>query len=67
MMNVPRCTHMTIIQNDKIYVMGGYTGDCERSTIIEYLNKAGKQWQNLRGELPYGVESALAVQVKSMK
>ena len=46
LMNVPRCTHTTVIQDGCIYVLGGYTGDCERSTVIEIfnLNKNKKQW-----------------------
>ena len=60
MMNVPRCTHTTVIQDGCIYALGGYTGDCERSTAIEILNlnKNKKQWVQVEAELPYGIESA---------
>ena len=38
-MNVNRCTSFVFVWNERIYVLGGYTGPYERDTKIEFLNE----------------------------
>lgn len=33
-MNIKRCSHLTIIYNKCLYILGGYTGEYERSPLI---------------------------------
>ena len=61
-MNIKRCTFLSLVWNERIYVFGGYTGEYERSRVIEYLDiGSNKQWKTLNVELNRGIESAFIV------
>lgn len=43
-LNVKRCTCHSMAWKDSVYVFGGYTGQYERSEVIERLNVQDKKW-----------------------
>lgn len=56
-LNVKRCTCYAMAWKNEIYVFGGYTGQYERSELIERLSTKEGKWELLPFNLNRGIES----------
>ena len=54
-LNVKRCTCYALLWKENIYVFGGYTGEFERSEMIERLNIKDKKWEIMDFKLNRGI------------
>lgn len=52
----PRACGFHIIYNDKLYVMGGYSGNSKRPKIVEIYNENLNRWDAAEFKIPRGVE-----------
>ena len=56
-LNVARCTSTAILYNNQIWVLGGYTGQYQRSRKIEKYNSEFDRWDLLEFKLLFGFEN----------
>lgn len=59
-LNYPRACGFCIIYNDKLYIMGGYSGNAGRTKNVEVYNEATNSWDIADFKIPRGIEYAVA-------
>lgn len=59
-LNYGRSLALTLIYQDALYVLGGYTGLAKRARSIERFNPEANAWEIMPFKLPYGLEATYA-------
>ena len=60
-LNYPRCTSMTFVMNDKVYVAGGFYTNGKRVDSIECYDPKFNHWLMLGLSLPSALEASVCV------
>jgi N-acetylneuraminic acid mutarotase len=60
-MNFKRCSSMSMVQNDVLYVAGGYQGDSKRLSNFECYNEQMNKWEIMGIELLEPLEASACV------
>lgn len=64
-LNIPRCTSTLITYQSHVWVLGGYTGQYQRSRKIERYNPVANTWELLNFKLLCGFENGNIIKTKN--
>ena len=64
-LNIPRCTSTLITYQSQVWVLGGYTGQYQRSRKIERYNPVTNTWDLMNFKLLCGFENGNIIKTKN--